>query len=335
MMNPVRSVAQHLPRRITSTLHPAGFHGQHKNRNFFEGWYIKLVSADQQHRLAVIPGVFLDPTGRGEAFVQILDGTSGDSWFHTFPLSDFVANPVDFDARVGANRFTTQGIELDLPGLTGQVAFSSPMRPWPVTWRAPGIMGWYAWVPTMECYHGLLSFDHQLDGELDGAEGVYDFRTGRGYIEKDWGQAFPSAYVWMQTNHFDSPQTSLSASIANIPWRRSSFRGFIVGLYRNGNLTQFATYTGAKTQSLDIDDDEVRWQLVGRNGDKLMLIADRPRGGLLHAPVRTEMHRRVEETLDATIRVTMIDRAGEVLFDDVGRCGGLEVYGDLSSIVNA
>lgn len=334
MMNPVRSVSNHLPRRITSVLHPAGFHGQNKTRNFFEGWYIKLVSADQQHRLAVIPGVFLGPTGQGEAFVQILDGISGDAQFHSFPLGEFAASPTDFDVRVGANRFTTRGIELDLPEVSGRVTFSSPMQPWPVTWRTPGIMGWYAWVPTMECYHGLLSFDHQLDGVLDGVGGAYDFRNGRGYVEKDWGQAFPSAYVWMQTNHFDTPHTSLSASIANIPWRRSSFRGFIVGLYRNGSLTQFATYTGAKTQSLEVDDDEVRWELVSKNGDRLFLTADRPAGGLLHAPVRTQMHRRVEETLDATISVTMTDKAGAVLFDDVGRCGGLEVHGDLSSLID-
>ena len=67
----------------------------------------------------------------------------------------------------------------------------------------------------------------------------------------------------------------------------------------------------------------------------LELTADRPRGGLLHAPVRTEMHRRVEETLDATIRVRLLDPSGQVLLDDVGRCGGLEVHGDLDRLLAA
>ena len=36
---------------------------------------------------------------------------------------------------------------------------------------------------------------------------------GRGYIEKDWGQAFPRAWIWTQSNHFgaDAPGTSLTA----------------------------------------------------------------------------------------------------------------------------
>jgi hypothetical protein len=65
----------------------------------------------------------------------------------------------------------------------------------------------------------------------------------------------------------------------------------------------------------------------------LEITADRPRGGLLHAPVRTEMHRRVEETLDATIHVRLLDRTGRVLLDDVGVAGGLEVHGDLATLL--
>ncbi|MCK7537696.1 MAG: tocopherol cyclase family protein [Marinilabiliales bacterium] len=37
-----------------------------------------------------------------------------------------------------------------------------------------------------------------------------DFSGGRGYIEKDWGHSFPSAYVWMQSNHFQLARISPS-----------------------------------------------------------------------------------------------------------------------------
>jgi len=49
--------------------------------------------------------------------------------------------------------------------------------------------------------------------------------------------------------------------------------------------------------------------------------------------VRTEIHRRVEETLDATIHVRLLDRSGRVLLDDVGVAGGLEVHGDLATLL--
>ncbi len=324
-----------LVRSVRSTLHPEGFHGQDATAGFFEGWYVKLVSADRQQRWAVIPGLFVSLDGLQEAFVQVLDGSTGDSLYVPYPGEQFSARPDAFDVRVGPNRFTAQGVDLDLPeaGLSGTVRFTDPFAPWPVRPWAPGIMGWYAWVPFMECYHGVLSFDHGLAGTLvhEGRPVVLD--GGRGYVEKDWGQAFPAAYVWMQTNHFSRPRVCLSASVALIPWLRSEFRGFIVGLWVDGELFRFATYTGARTTRLDIDDLHVTWTLRSRAGDVLELRAERRRGGLLHAPVRTEMHRRVEETLDARVHVRLTRRDGRVVLSDVGECAGLEVHGDLERLL--
>jgi len=320
---------------VSSTMAPAGFHGERVERSFFEGWYVKLVSADRAHRWAVIPGLFLGPNGEPDVFIQVLDGSTGRTWYHQFDRSQFQAATDRFDVRIGANRFTSEGVSLDLPGLVGAVRYTTPLQPWPVRPWAPGIMGWYAWIPTMECYHGLLSFDHELNGTLVTDAGPATFDGGRGYIEKDWGEGFPSGYVWMQTNHFSTVGTSLSASIAMIPWRGTTFRGYIVGLRHNGSLFRFATYTGAKTTVLDIDDDQVIWSLISRDGLHLSLTADRVRGGLLHAPIRTEMHRRVEETLDAKVRVRLTDRNGSVLFDDTGECAGLEVHGDLATLLDA
>lgn len=331
---PFGAVRKKASGHVQNTMHPAGFHGNDKLTDFFEGWYVKLVSADREHRLALIPGLFLGPNGEEDAFVQVLDGATGHSWYHQYPRSEFIASSTEFDVRVGPNHFTSKGAHIDLPGLRGTVSYTSPLIPWPVTRQSPGIMGWYAWVPTMECYHGLLSFDHGLAGSLTLDDVEMDFSGGRGYIEKDWGQAFPSAYVWMQSNHFQTPGTCLSASVAIIPWRRSSFRGFIVGLWHNGTLHRFANYTGAKTRQFEIDDDEVRWTMTSRTGLHLALTADRVEGGLLHAPIRTEMHRRVEETLHATIRARLTTQRGEVLFDEVGDCAGLEVHGDLAALLD-
>ena len=318
---------------VTGVLHPEGFHGDGVTSSYFEGWYVKLVTGDRRARFAVIPGVFLDPQGGGEAFVQVLDGATGESWYHRYDIGEFGADDDRFNVRVGPNRFTSHGVVLDLPSLRGEVRFTTPLDPWPVSWRSPGVMGWYAWVPKMECKHGVVSLGHDLAGSLQHGDDITSFDGGRGYLEKDWGAAFPSGYVWMQTNHFSERETCLTASVALIPWVRSEFRGHIVGLLHRGELHRFATYTGAVTTRLEIDDDEVRWHLRSKQGSVLELTADRPRGGLLHAPVRTEMHRRVEETLDATIHVRLLDRSGAVLLDDVGTCGGLEVHGDLAKLL--
>src|SRR5674476_45095 len=316
---------------LGSTMRPDGYHGAYARAGFFEGWYVKLVSADRMVRLAVIPGIFLGVDGSAdrhdEAFVQVLDGVTGRSWYERYDAADFHAATNRFDVRIGTNRFSERGLTLDLEesGLRGQVQFSTAFDPWPVTVRSPGIMGWYAWVPVMECYHGVVSFGHGLSGSLSLDGGDLAFDGGLGYLE-------------MQSNHFTHSGVCLTASIAVIPWHRTQFRGFIVGLRMPGpdgrpTLHRFATYTGARTTHLAVDDKRVRWSLRAKTGARLEIIAERRRGGLLHAPEPTQMHRRVEETLDARIHLRLADRAGQILLEDCGEVAGLEVHGDIDGLL--
>ena len=318
-------------------LHPERYHGSPRKRGpFFEGWYYKLVDASERQRWAVIPGIFLgERDASREAFVQVLDGSTGRATYHAYRTDEFRAARDAFDVRVGASRFGAEALALRIDSperpIDGELRFRGPV-PWPVRWRSPGIMGPYAWVPFMECYHGVPSLDHSIEGSLRIAGERIDFSGGRGYLEKDWGQAFPAAYVWMQTNHFETRGTSLSASIAIIPWLRSSFRGFIVGLLHEGVLHRFATYTGAQTEALAIDDEHVTWSVRDRRL-RLEMVAARAAGGLLASPVRTEMHKRVDETLSAEVSIRLSRRDGGVLFEGRGRCAGLEVHGDLERLL--
>jgi hypothetical protein len=318
---------------LTSILHPEGFHGHGKRKRFFEGWYIKLVSADRSQRWAVIPGVFLSETGGGEAFVQVLDGTTRRSWYHRYPLHAFEAKADRFEARVGPNHFSSKGLSLALESgpLTGELRFST-MNPWPVRFRSPGIMGPFSYVPFMECYHGIVSFHHSLRGTLNVEGRMCSFDGGHGYLEKDWGEAFPSGYIWMQSNHFPDTQTSLMASAAIVPWLTSSFPGFIAGLWREGTLYRFATYTGAMIEHLEVNDSHVEMVFSDRQ-HRLSLRTTRQGGGVLHAPVRSEMHKRVEESLDATIEVRLSTTKGRTLFEERGSAGGLEVHGQLDRLM--
>ena len=234
---------------LRTTLHPAWYQGHRRRPPYFEGWYYKIVDVSEQHGFAIIPGVFRgSEQAASHAFVQVLDGMTGQATYHRYLMSDFWASDNSLDLRVGPNRFTEMTITLgiDSPELTlaGELRFEG-LVPWPVSLASPGIMGWYPWVPLMECYHGVVSLDHAIRGSLAVAGGDIDFTAGRGYIEKDWGRSFPSSWVWMQSNHFQEEGTSFTASEAMIPWLRSSFRGFIIGLWHAGRLYRFATYTGA------------------------------------------------------------------------------------------
>lgn len=318
---------------LRATLTPGKYHGFGKKPPFFEGWYYKLVSADESHKVAIIPGVILGQDAH--SFVQVLDGVDGSTAYHTFPFEDFWADDRRFALEIGENQFDDSHLELALKRpegqLTGHIQLG-PLNPWPVTWFSPGVMGWYAWVPRMECYHGVLSFDHPLQGTLTLNEKTMDFNTGHGYIEKDWGQAFPAAWIWFQSNHFSGVSACITASVAIIPWVGQAFRGFIVGLWLDGELYRFTTYSGAQIESLEIFDDHVDWVLRNRQ-NRLSLTACRVQGGLLHGPTRLDMGKRVLETLNATVQVRLETLKGALLFEGVGAHTGLEVMGDLPRLL--
>ncbi|MGB4803843.1 MAG: tocopherol cyclase family protein [Anaerolineae bacterium] len=331
---------------LRSIWRPALYHGRGKQPPFFEGWYFKLVDASEQHRYAVIPGVFIGrEPGASHAFVQTLDGATGRTAYHRYPFEAFQAARDEFDIRVGPNRFRADRIELDIDRpegrMAGELRFAGG-APWPVTLTSPGIMGPYTFAPFMECYHGVLSFDHSIAGSLSIDGAARDFTGGRGYIEKDWGQAFPKAWIWMQSNHFGEAAVGacLTASVAIIPWLRGAFPGFIVGLRHGGQLYRFATYTGAVIERLDLADTHVTWRMTGRTGPRhtphrLEIVAWRAEGGLLHSPERVVMLQRVLESLTARIDVRLLALTGGqegVIFERTGRHAGLEIVGPIQEI---
>ncbi|MFZ1707104.1 MAG: tocopherol cyclase family protein [Anaerolineae bacterium] len=331
---------------LRSIWRPALYHGRGKQPPFFEGWYFKLVDAGEQHRYAVIPGVFIGrEPGASHAFVQTLEGATGRTAYHRYPFEAFQAARDEFDIRVGPNRFRADRIELDIDRpegrMAGELRFAGG-APWPVTLTSPGIMGPYTFAPFMECYHGVLSFDHSIAGSLSIDGAARDFTGGRGYIEKDWGQAFPKAWIWMQSNHFGEAAVGacLTASVAIIPWLRGAFPGFIVGLRHGGQLYRFATYTGAVIERLDLADTHVTWHMTGRTGPRhtphrLEIVAWRAEGGLLHSPERVVMLQRVLESLTARIDVRLLALTGGqegVIFERTGRHAGLEIVGPIQEI---
>lgn len=327
-------------RHIRDIMNPALFHGAGKKAPYFEGWYYKIVSADERARYAVIPGISLSPDPEdSHAFIQVFDGLSGRTNYVRFGLEEFRADRRSFNLRIGKNNFTADYLELDIStpelSVSGRLEFSG-LTLWPVTLHSPGIMGWYAWVPKMECFHGIVSLDHSIQGRLTIEATENDFTGGRGYTEKDWGRSFPRAWIWMQSNHFPSPGTSLTASLAIIPWIRRPFPGFIIGLTHNNHLYRFATYTGARVEHLELALDKISWIISDRRY-LLEITAGRTEGGRLHSPTTGGMTGRIQESLNSEVYVQMSEkRAGKRLpiFEGMGRNAGFEASGDLDSLMN-
>ena len=180
-------------RKIQALFNPEQFQGWYKNKRYFEGWYYKIVDASEQYAFAFIPGINMDNDGNKSAFIQVLDGKKKKSKFHKFRYDCFLARPGKLDIRIEDNRFTADRVFLNLPEIKGEFEFTGNV-PWPSPLYAPGIMGPYTFVPFMECYHGIVSMDHTIMGNLILNQKHISFDHGRGYIEKDWGRSFPTAY---------------------------------------------------------------------------------------------------------------------------------------------
>ena len=194
------------------------------------------------------------------------------------------------------------------------------------------MMGWYSFVPFMQCYHGVVSMDHALEGWLDTRAGHISFSGGRGYIEKDWGMSFPKAWIWMQTNHFvDSPGTSIMFSIAHIPWLKGAFIGFLGGFLWNGKVHDFTTYNRSAIRVM-LKDHGVHIRLK-KGALQLDIDADQAPGADLKSPISGEMLGKVNESMKASIHV-ILQKNGKVQFEGTGTHAGMEMAGDVGILLD-
>ena len=194
--------------RIKALFNPSLYHGWGRSSKFFEGWYYKVVSNDQKHAFAFIPGIAMDEKGKKQSFIQVLDGKKFTSKYYKYKFIDFKSNSNKHNIVISKNIFLKDSIELDLSNISGKLFFKN-LSPWSNSIFSPGIMGPYSFVPFMECYHGILSMNHTIEGKLIVNNKVVDFSQGKGYIEKDWGHSFPEAYIWMQCNNFNDSSVSI------------------------------------------------------------------------------------------------------------------------------
>lgn len=303
---------------------PEIFQGSLQKTKYFEGWYFKFVSKDEKIAFAVIPGISLEDKKTRHAFIQVLDGRASKSYYYEFPISEFQYSKDKLDLRIGGNRFTTEFVSLDLPVLKGRIKIMEPHY-FPKSIRSPGVMGWYAYMPFMQCYHGVVSTYHKLSGEIKLNQELYTLNGGVGYIEKDWGRSFPKCWIWAHSNHFKGNQVSLMASVAHIPWLGSFFIGFLVVLEIDGIMYRFATYTGAKMKAA-INNDVVDMAFKSQN--LILKVKAIPGvGAILKSPISGKMTGKVNESLQAEIGLELT-RDTKVVYKGKGTSAGLEVAGD-------
>ncbi len=313
---------------------PEIFQGKLTKAQYFEGWYFKLVDKDEKYSFAIIPGISLSPA-YSHSFIQFFQGHSGKAEYFSFEREAFSSNSTIFHVSIANSSFSLNHASLHIAGenqtIEGELTFKK-IRSWPVSLLSPGVMGPFRFIPFMECYHGVLSFNNTVEGSITINGKKIDMTGGKGYIEKDWGVSMPSSWIWLQTNHFEEEDVSLFGSIATIPWLGNFFPGFIFGLFYKGKTYRFATYTGAKISQLEVTDEHISIHIESRKY-VLKLNADREKGADLPAPSKGTMTSKVNESLRSRIATELIDKKNNtVIFHGTGRNAGLEFVGKTTEL---
>ncbi len=309
-----------------SLFRPWAFQGSLSRRNYFEGWYFKHVSADKQQVWSFIPGISISSGGR-HSFIQVLNGMTAESQVYEYAVEDFFASGKELNVQIEKSRFSKEGIRLELKNssrkISGDLSYSH-MEEYPSSVSKPGIMGWYSFVPFMECKHGVVSMYHKLSGGLHINETFVDFKDGTGYIEKDWGTSFPESWVWLHCNTFDSSHTSFTFSVAKIPWLGSYFIGFISYLKLEDRFINLSTWSNARIEKLSYSGKVLHVRLSNKKY-RLEIEALNKQAGLLKAPELGSMTRIIKESVDATVELKLSDPSGNILFHDKGSRAGMEL----------
>ena len=322
-------------RWLKGLYHPEAFHGVRSRSPYFEGWYHKIVSKDRRS-IVIIPGMYRSGVVENEfSFIMVFEGATGHVHFERFPISEFSSEIDRYDTRIGKNHFFENGIDLNIKtsnfSLKGSINFEN-QNPWPVTFKEPGCMGWYNYMPIMECYHGILSMHHSLSGSLSLNNSQVDFNDGIGYTEKDWGKNFPQSWIWVQANHFRKNKISLSASIARIPLLGTQFAGFIIGLLIEDKFYRFTTYRSSKINHLSLKKDKIEWVVKQKELTLKIFISLGEKTGLLFAPDSEDMIEKVEEHLDSKVRF-VLEKNSKIILEDESDFAASEVVGDIEALL--
>ena len=193
---------------------PDLYHGENKTSNFFEGWYYRIVTKNNSRTLAFIPGISLGSIPKeNHSFIQMLDGNNKIYHYFRYTESKFSAINKPFKVRIDNNAFYMNGLSLDIKkdniNLRGYIMFSN-IRKWDDSKLNPGSMGFYNYLPFMECYSQVCAVDGTCNGMINLNGEVIDFTGGKIYIEKNWGKSFPIEWLWVQCNSFKDDRCTLT-----------------------------------------------------------------------------------------------------------------------------
>ena len=312
---------------------PDLYHGKHKKKNFFEGWYYKIVDKTNSHKLAIIPGIsYSNDKSQHHSFIQILNGHEGKYNYISYSSENFKYDNDKFRICIDSNIFTMNHVNLSINhddiSIKGHLVFKGSVK-WPDSIINPGSMGFYNYLKFMECYSQVCILNGSLVGDLDVNGEKINFTGGKVYVEKNWGKSFPKSWLWIQSNCFNRRKASVTCSLGTIPFPIRDFQGFLIGVTVENQFYSFTTINRSKLH-IDFLENNVILH-VEKKGVKLTLktYTDEKDFLLCKGPQKGKMSSFVRETLNGKVYVLLEDtKNNKKIFEDIGLSTGVEYGGE-------
>lgn len=262
----------------------------------FEGWYFRHVS---DVPFAFIVGVS-KCRGDEHSFVQYIDAER--SHYFRYPLSAFAFDREFMCIRIGNNSFSLRGVharcEHGSVTVGADLHYETAALFRKSVW-SPSVMGPFSYLP-MSCNHAAISLRHGYRGTL--CVGGIEMRTsGVGYIEKDYGKAFPAHYVWM---HAANSETSVMCAVA---WPLTfGMRGFLCVIRHGDRQYNLSLYEFARLAKFEVRDGGAEIEISkGKTRLKLRVETCAPRA--LRAPAACgKMGTEIYEDVNAKLCAELI-----------------------------
>ena len=186
----------------------------------FEGWYYRITQPDSENSWVPIAAYWMDKDKQGHAFVELIHSPSGQTFKEVFTDVDIERiqdTAGTFELQLGelwlsADQSRVQSRRLNITG-SSPITVEGCARAAPDDARNRWTMGWATeapFIPLKWHVHHLKAF----------AQGTIKRTTQSGslmiirYTRKRIGAAFPTRWIWFQTNDFGATRCSR--------WRRRS-----------------------------------------------------------------------------------------------------------------
>ncbi len=285
-----------------------------RDKNYFEGWYLRFTNSQTNDNYAVIFALTKsldDP----HSFIQVFHQDDDKCEYLRFSLNDFSYDFGSNTVRIKNNYLSLN--ELHVEG-NQQIDISLKNHSFlKVGNNNKSAMSYLRHFP-LECFQEVIYLDAEFSGTIKKGNEINI--SGKAYLEKTYGNNFPSKWVWLQSNH--NLENSFSFSVGKVPFHFLKINGFFLLLQTKDKYYRFST-TNLSTIKVEPFKGGVV-VIIRRGFYKVKIHANMLKSTKLVGPSKGGvMSLTVNESLQSTARIKLY-KFNKLIFDELFENVGFE-----------